>query len=167
MPTVSSAWPRPTRRTGKSQNIEIKGASGLSDDEIEQMKKDAEAHAEEDKKRKEYVEARNKADTMVHQTKTALEEHGDKVSQEVRGNIETAVNAVEAAMKSETEDAAVLNSAVEELEKASMELGKAIYEEEAKKAQAAQQGGDAEAADESPKADDDVIDADYEVKDEK
>ena len=153
--------------TGKSQNIEIKGASGLSDDEIEQMKKDAEAHAEEDKKRKEYVEARNKADTMVHQTKTALEEHGDKVSQEVRGNIETAINAVEAAMKSETEDAAVLNSAVEELEKASMELGKAIYEEEAKKAQAAQEGGDAEAGDESPKADDDVIDADYEVKDEK
>ena len=152
--------------SGKSQHIEIKGSSGLSDDEIERMKKDAEAHAEEDKKRKEWIEVRNRADTLVHQTREALSEHGDKVSQEIRGNIETAITAVEAAMKSESQDAQILTSAISELEKASMELGKAMYEAEAAKAQAADGGTEgAQQSDGSAKSDDDdVIDADYEVK---
>jgi molecular chaperone DnaK len=161
--------------TGKSQNIEIKGSSGLSEDEIERMKKDAEAHSEDDRKRKEWVEARNKADSLVYQTRQALEEHGDKVSQEVRGNIETAISAVEAARNSEAQDASLLNSAVGELEKVSMELGKAMYEDAAAQAQAGDQGAGpsgaqaaggptAEATGDGRGDDDDVIDADYEVK---
>ena len=158
------------KSTGKEESIQITGSSGLSEEEIEKMKSDAEAHAEEDRKRKEWVEARNKADTLVHQTRKALEEHGDKVSQEVRGNIESAVSNVENAMNSEDEDAEVLNNAVAELEKASMELGKAMYEAQAAEAgqqQAAQGGGEGEApsGNASAKSDEDVIDADYEVKD--
>ncbi len=156
------------KATGKEQSIEIKGSSGLSDAEIEQMKKDAEVHAEEDKKRREYVDARNKAEQMVYQTKQALEEHGDKVDQETRGNIEQAITRVEEALKGE--DQAVLDSAVENLEKVSMELGKAMYEAQAQ--QAAQQAPSGDAAAETPtdaeqskkKDDDDVIDADFEVK---
>ncbi len=159
--------------TGKRQDIEIKGASGLSEQEIEQMKKDAEQHAEEDKRRKEWVEARNQADTLVHQTRQALQEHGDKVDQQTRGNIETAISAVEAAMNSESEDPKVLNSAIAELEQASMELGKAMYADAAEQADQADPGAGPDAADAAggPSAkptgdsdDDDVIDADYEVK---
>jgi len=155
------------KQTGKEQSIEITGASGLSDDEIERMKKDAEEHAAEDQKRKQWVEARNKAEAAVHQIRQNLQEHGDKVSQEVRGNIETAITAVEAAMNSEEQNTEHLNSAVAELEKAAMELGKAVYE-----AQAQQQAGQAAEPGDAPddaqstgqSSDDDVIDADYEVK---
>ncbi len=147
------------KQTAKEQSIEIKGASGLSDDEIERMKKDAEAHAEDDKKRREFVDARNQADTLVHSTRQALEEHGDKVSQETRGNIEQAISRVEQAMKGE--DADVLNKAIEHLQTTSMELGKAVYESQQRAAGAEQPAGDAPAG---GKTDDDVIDADYEVK---
>ncbi len=160
--------------TGKEQSIEIKGSSGLSEQEIEQMKKDAEEHEEEDRKRREFIEERNKADTMVHQVRKSLEEHGDKISQEQRTEIERALGRVDELLKSDEQNLPALQSALSDLEKASMELGKAVYE-----AQAAQQGatagsagpgGAAGAAD--PQADqpqdqgddDDVIDADYEVK---
>lgn len=149
--------------TGKSHKIEITGASGLSDEEIERMKKDAEAHAAEDTKRREFSESRNKADSMVYQTRKALEEHGGKVSGEVRSNIEQAITRVEEALKGE--DTTVLNNALKELEKNSMELGKAVYEAQAQQAQQPQ--GDAkESPDASKKTSggDDVIDADFEVK---
>lgn len=155
------------KATSKSQSIEIKGSSGLSDEEIEQMKKDAEAHAAEDKERREFTELRNQADTMVHQTKKSLEEHGEKVSQEVRGNIESALNNVEDKMKGD--DKSALQSAFDELQKASMELGKIVYEAEAAKAQADAGDAEAEASGEtsetSDDSSDDVIDAEYEVKD--
>ncbi len=156
------------KATGKSQKIEIKGSSGLSDDEIEQMKKDAEAHAEEDQKRREFIETRNKADQMVYQTRQALTEHGDKVSQEVRTEIERAASAVEEAIQGE--DKAQLEARLEELEKASMELGKAMYEQAAQQQQAqasaagGEDGADGSAEPRKKKNDDDVIDADYEVK---
>lgn len=155
------------KATSKSQSIEIKGSSGLSDEEIEQMKKDAEAHAAEDKERREFTELRNQADTMVHQTKKSLEEHGEKVSQEVRGNIESALNNVEDKMKGDDKNA--LQAAFDELQKASMELGKIVYEAEAAKAQADAGDAEAEASGEtsetSDDSSDDVIDAEYEVKD--
>jgi molecular chaperone DnaK len=155
------------KQTGKEQSIEIKGASGLSDEEIDKMKRDAEEHAEEDKKRREFVETRNKADSLVYQTKKSLEEHGDKVDQSTRGDIEQAVSRVEEAVKGEDLD--TLKSSVENLEKTAMELGKAIYEAQ----QAGAEGGEATAGaggEEAPsessesKEDEDVIDADYEVK---
>jgi len=159
------------KQTGQEQSIEIKGASGLSEEEIERMKKDAEEHAEEDKKRREFVDTRNQADTLVYQTKKSLEEHGDKVDQTTRGNIEQAVSRTEEAIKSEDLDQ--LKAAVENLEQTSMELGKAIYEAQQAGAETGAAAGDGstDAGDQTDpstaKEDDDVIDADYEVKDQK
>jgi molecular chaperone DnaK len=147
-------------KTGKSQNIEIKGSSGLSDEEIEKMKKDAEAHQDDDRKRRELVDARNTADNIVYQTRKQLDEHGDKVSSEVRGNIESAVSNLESKLKSD--DAAAITAALEELNKQAQELGKAVYE-----AAAAESGKGQATAGAGSKAGgsgDDVIDAEYEVK---
>ncbi len=150
------------KATGKSQNIEIKGSSGLSEDEIEQMKKDAEAHEEDDRKRRELVDARNTADNAVYQTRKQLEEHGDKVSSEVRGNIESAVSSLEDKLKAD--DAAAITAALEELNKQTQELGKAVYEAAAAEGGADKAAGAAAAGATAGKADDDVIDAEYEVK---
>jgi molecular chaperone DnaK len=157
------------KQTGKEQSIEIKGSTGLSEDEIEKMKKDAEEHEEEDKKQRELVDARNQADSLVYQTRQQLEEHGDKVSSEVRGNIENAISNVESKMQEE--DPQAIKKAIEELQTQAQELGKAIYEAQGSEAGAtagagaqadqtgqAQQGGDGS-------SDEEVIDAEYEVKD--
>lgn len=146
--------------TGKKADIRIENSGGLSSDEIEKMKADAEAHAEEDKKRRELVDTKNRGDSLVSQTRKSLEEHGDKVSAEVRSNIESAVSNLEDKLKGE--DKAAIESAIEELSKVSMELGKAVYEAEAAKA-----GGSAatgEAPDDGATVEGDVIDAEYEVK---
>ncbi|RMD65511.1 MAG: molecular chaperone DnaK, partial [Planctomycetota bacterium] len=159
------------KATGKSQKIEIKGASGLSEEEIERMKKEAEAHAAEDQARRELIEAKNKADALIYQTRKSLEEHGDKVGADVRSNIENALSNLETVMKGE--DKAAIEKAVSELEKASVELGKVIYEQAAQQASAAasggasaaSSGGDGDAS--TGAAEGEVIDAEYEVKDEK
>ena len=149
------------KATGKSQNITIEGSSGLSEDEIERMKREAEANAEDDKKRRELVDLKNKADGVMFQTRKALEEHGEKVSPETRSNIESALSSVEDKVKGD--DKAALEAALKELEKHSMELGKAVYEAEAAKAQA---GGGAPADDaDDASSSDDVVDAEYKVKD--
>ncbi len=147
------------KASGKSQHIEIKSDSGLSNDEIEQMKADAEAHAEEDKKRREIVDARNKAEHLVYQTKQQLEEHGEKVSDEAKAQIESSLAALEEAAKGE--DAAAIETATNNLLQSAQELGKAAYESQAAQGQPAGATADAGAA---AGADDDVIDADYEVK---
>ncbi|MGP1309614.1 MAG: molecular chaperone DnaK [Phycisphaerales bacterium] len=150
------------KASGKSQNIEIKGSSGLSDEEIEKMKRDAEANAEADKTRRELIDAKNKGDSILYQTRKALEEHGGKVSSEVRGNIESALNSLEGALKGD--DKKVIDHAIAEVEKASMELGKVMYEQA--KSQTEDSSGDAETKpDGGASKDDDVIDAEYEVKD--
>jgi molecular chaperone DnaK len=151
------------KASGKSTHIEIKGSSGLSQDEIEKMKRDAEANAEADKNRKELIDAKNKGDSVLYQTRKALEEHGGKVSSEVRGNIESALNALEGALKGD--DKKVIEHAIAEVEKASMELGKVMYEQA--KSQTTGSSGDAEAKPSGGASgkDDDVIDAEYEVKD--
>ena len=100
--------------TGKSQNIEIKGSSGLSEEEIKKMKADAEAHAEDDSKRRELVDTRNQAENTVYQIRKQLEEHGDKVSAEIRGQIESAINDVESKIKED--DVQAMKRALEQLQ---------------------------------------------------
>ncbi len=150
--------------TGKTQNIEIKGSSGLSDEEIEQMKADAQANASDDKKRRELVDLKNQSEVIVHQTKTQMEEHGDKLSDEAKGKVEAALAEVEEKVQGDDVDA--IKKALETLNTESMELGKAVYEA-AGGAEGAPEEGDAEAASASSSSsdDEDVIDAEYEVKD--
>ncbi len=159
--------------TGKQQSIEIKSSSGLSDQEVEKMAKDAEIHAEEDKKKREVVDLKNQADQLIYSTEKTLKEHGEKVSADVRGNIENAVNNLKEAVKGEDADA--IRKAIENLGTTSQELGKVLYEEAAKKqaASAQPQPGQAEQAPPPPpegevkrKKPDDVIDAEFEAKDE-
>ncbi len=151
------------KASGKSTHIEIKGSSGLSQDEIEKMKRDAEANAEADKNRKELIDAKNKGDSVLYQTRKALEEHGGKVSSEIRGNIESALNALEGALKGE--DKKVIEHAIAEVEKASMELGKVMYEQAKSQGEGASGDAEAKPSGDSGSKDDDVIDAEYEVKD--
>jgi len=149
------------KATGKSADIKITNSGGLSSDDIDKMKADAEAHAEEDKKRRELVDLKNGAESRVHQTRQALEEHGEQVGPEVRSRIESAISNVENKLKGD--DKGALEAALKELETASTELGKAMYE----KAQAQRASGGASPKEEKSesKDGDDVIDAEYEVKD--
>ena len=162
--------------TGKEQSIVIQASSGLSKDEVEKMTKDAESHAEDDKKRREVIDLKNQADQLVYQTEKTLKEHGEKVSAETRGNIESALNNLKEAIKGEDGDA--IKKATENLATASQELGKVLYEEAAKKQAAAGEapggapGAEAGAEQAPPeegevrrKGDDDVIDAEFEAKD--
>jgi len=154
--------------TGKQQSIEIKSSSGLSEQEVEKMTKEAEAHAGEDKKKREVVDLKNQADQLIYSTEKTLKEHGDKVSAETRGKIESAVNNLKEAVKGE--DAEAIKKAIENLGTASQELGKVLYEEAAKKQAASTATGQAEQApppegEAKRKGGDDVIDAEFEVKD--
>ena len=154
------------KATGTSQNVAVTGASGLSDEEIDKMKADATAHEAEDKARRELIDLKNRAEQIVHQTRKNLEEHGDKVPAEVRGNIESALSNVESKLKEDSKEA--IESSLKELENASMELGKIMYDKAQAEAAAGATGGDSpqdthtEPKDSSPA--DDVIDAEYEVK---
>ena len=161
------------KATNKSQHIEIKGSSGLDKAEVERMRKEAEAHAGEDKKRRELIDSRNLAENLVYQTRKQLEEHGDKITSEVRGKIESAITSVEARVKED--DVTAIKRATEELEKAAMEMGKVIYEKTANDAAgagatgaggpgaSAGTTGEQKPSSKSGKGDD-VIDAEYEVK---
>jgi len=147
------------KATGKSQKIEIKNSGGLDKAEIEKMKREAEANAASDKARRELIDTRNKAESHVHQSRKALEEHGAKVSPESRGKIESAISSVEEKIKGD--DKTAIERALKELENASMELGKAVYE--ASKAEAA--GGAAPSGNASgDDKKDDVVDAEFKVK---
>jgi len=156
--------------TGKQQSIVIKSSSGLSDEEVEKMTKEAEAHAEEDKKKRQVVDLKNQADQLVYSTEKTLKEHGDKVSAQNRSNIEGAINNLKEAVKGEDADA--IKKAIDNLGTASQELGKALYEEAAKKqaasaatAQADKTPPPAPDGEVKRKGGDDVIDAEFEAKD--
>jgi molecular chaperone DnaK len=157
--------------TGKQQSIEIKSSSGLSEEEVEKMTKEAEAHADEDKKKREVVDLKNQADQLVYSTEKTLKEHGEKVSAETRGKIENAVNNLKEAVKGD--DAEAIRKAIENLGEAGQELGKTLYEEAAKKQAASGPAGEAGGQAPPPppegevkrKGDDDVIDAEFEAKD--
>jgi molecular chaperone DnaK len=155
--------------TGKQQSIEIKSSSGLSDEEVERMTREAESHADEDKKKREVVDLKNQADQLMYSTEKTLKEHGDKVSAETRGNIENAVNNLKEAIKGENADA--IKKAIDKLGADSQELGKVLYEEAAKKQAASASAGRASKAPPPSeekvrrKKPDDVIDAEFEAKD--
>jgi len=155
--------------TGEQQSIEIKSSSGLSDEEVEKMSREAESHAEEDRKKREVVDLKNQADQLIYSTEKTLKEHGDKVSAETRGNIENVVNNLKEAIKGEDADA--IKKAIENLGTAGQELGKILYEEAVKKQAASAPTGDASQASPPPeqeaqrKKPDDVIDAEFEAKD--
>lgn len=148
--------------TNKEQSIRITASSGLSEEEIEKMKQDAEEHAEEDKKRKGLVDARNNADGLMHASEKSLKDLGDKVDAETKSNVEKEIENVKKAVEGDDTDA--INAAIEELTKASHKLAEIMY------AQASQDGpeggaaageaGGAEAQQDDD--DDDVVDADFE-----
>ena len=140
--------------TGKSQNITIQASGGLSDEDIEKMVRDAEANAEADKSRRDLVETRNQAESLLHSTRKSLDEHGDKVDSSTVEAIELAIGALEESLKSE--DAGKIKGGIQNLMDASMKLGEAIYK-------AGQSDGEAEQRDTGPRdVDDDIVDADFE-----
>jgi molecular chaperone DnaK len=143
------------KATGKEQKIVIKASSGLSEEEIQRMVKDAEAHAEEDRKFRELVEARNKADALVHSSEKALKELGEKVSPSDRANIEAAISDLKSALNGDDKD--VIERKAEALAKASAALAQQAY------AQQASAGAESNDAGSAGKAkNDDVVDAEFE-----
>jgi len=147
--------------TGKEQKIQIQASGGLSDEEIEKMVKDAEANKEEDKKKRESVDARNQADTLLHSTEKNLKEHGAKVSDADKKEIEDASSDLKEAIKGT--DTEAIKKKTETLVQASMKLGEAIYKSQEKKEGSSKEGD----KNDEGKKDDNVVDADFEeVKEE-
>ncbi len=139
--------------TNKAANVVIKSDGGLSDADIERMVKEAEANAEADKAKKEGVEVRNTAEALVHSTEKALKEHGDKVSAEVKAKIEAELTATKELLSNQGVDKTALEAQTEKLSEVSMELGKAMYEAQAKNEGSASSTGQANA--------DGSVDAEY------
>ena len=142
------------KASGKAQNITISGSSGLSEEEINKMVNDAEAHKEEDKKRKEAVEARNAADSLAHQTEKSLAELGEKIASEDRAKIEGALNDLKDVLKDESASKEQIDIKVKALNDASHKLAEAMYKQ--------QNEGVNAGAENKKKKDDDVIDAEVE-----
>ena len=151
--------------TGKEQTVRIEQSSGLSEEEIERMKTDATAHAEDDKKKRELVEARNEAESRCYQLEKLIKEQGDKLKDADKTSLEAAISKVREAAK--TEDSAAIKTAVGELEAASHAMSEALYKSTAAAGETASADGASGAAgesDNSDSADDDAIDAEFEVK---
>jgi molecular chaperone DnaK len=141
--------------TGKEQKITIQASGGLTDDDIERMVKDAEENAEADKKRRELVEARNQAESLIHSTEKSVEEHADKVDPTTVEAIELAISALRDTL--EGEDAGKIKSGIQNVTEAAMKLGEAIYKSEQAKADGGTDDGD------NPRGvDEDIVDADFE-----
>src|SRR6266851_3438608 len=152
--------------TGKEQQIRIQASGGLTEADIQRMVKDAEAHAEEDKKRKAEVEAKNHAEALVHATEKALAEHGSKVGEGDRRAIENAMADLKEALKGS--DAAAITAKTNALAQASMKLGEAMYKQAQEGAAAGGPGGDGSGGEGSGGKNEDVVDAEFtEVDDDK
>ena len=149
------------KATNKEQQIRIQASGGLSDQEIDRMVKEAAEHAEEDKKRKEAIEARNQADSLVYTTEKSLKEHGDKVSPDVRRQIDEALSDLKGVM--DKDDAEAIRSKTQTLAEASMRLGEAVYASQ-QQSDAAGTAANADAKDGAP-ADESVVDAEFEEVD--
>ncbi len=145
------------KATGKEQSIVIKASSGLSDEEVEKMVKDAEAHAEEDKKFHELVAARNQADTLIHATRKSVEEMGDKLEADEKARIEAAAKDLEEAIKGD--DLAEIEAKTKALSEASAKMAEKMYAEQSQQAGAAETAG---AENTAAGKDDDVVDAEFE-----
>ena len=155
--------------TGKQQQITVTGSSNLSEEDIEKMKKEAEAHAEEDKKKQEEVETINQADTLVFSTKKMLDELKDKIDKKQTEEIRGKVMELEELLKPEKKDIAAIKKKLDEVnqivQKMSTEMYQKVAQEQAKKQQQQQKQAGASGKEEKPK-DDNVVDADYKVEDE-
>jgi molecular chaperone DnaK len=152
--------------TGKEQKITVTGATGLTQEEIDQMIKEAEAHAEEDKRKREEAEIRNNADSLAYQTERSLKEHGDKLSAEDKKQIETALSEVKEALKGQ--DIERIKKASENLMQSSHKLAQIIYAQAQQQAKQQAAGGQTTSSGSSgeKQSDEKVVDADYEVVDE-
>lgn len=138
------------KATGKEQHITIRSGGGLSDSEIDQMIKDAELHAESDKKRKDFIETKNTADSLIPETKKSLKEHEEKLPKEFITEVEDVIKEVEEALEAEEEDVDLIKEKVEKLTNLTMKIGEHVYK--------------GAASDSGEKKDDDTVDAEYEEK---
>jgi len=145
--------------TGKEHKITIQASGGLSDDDIEQMVKDAEDNAEADKERRDSVEARNQAESLIHSTEKSVEEHGDKVDPSTIEVIELSIAALKDDLEDENTPAEKIKAGVQNVTEAAMKLGEAIYKSSQEESE------EPSAADDGP-GEDDIVDADFEDLDE-
>ncbi len=146
--------------TGKEQSIQITASSGLSEEEIENLVKDAELHAEEDKKKRELIDARNMADSLIYSTEKSVKEVGDKLDDDTKSNIEHAIENLKKSL--EGEDTEEIKKLTEELTQASHKLAETIYANANQEQAQGEPGPGPEADGDAPKDDDDVVDADFE-----
>ena len=157
------------KATGKEQQIRIQASGGLSETDIDRMVKDAEAHADEDKRKRELVEAKNSADALIHTTERTLNEAGDKVSQGDRDSVQQAIQALKDTLGSD--DATQIKAKTEALAQASMKVGEALYKAQQAEQAAAQGAGPSTGGPSSGGAaggggaNDKVVDADFEEVD--
>ena len=140
--------------TGKEQKITIQASGGLSDEDIDKMVKDAEENAEADKERRELIEAKNQAESLVHSTEKSMEEHADKVDPTTIEAIELAIAALKDEL--ETENADKIKAGIQNVTEAAMKLGEAIYKSQAEEAE------DEPAAADATPGEDDIVDAEFE-----
>jgi len=145
------------KATNKEQKIKIQASGGLSDSDIENMVKDAESHAEDDKKKKESVDARNQADALVYSTEKSMKEHGEKLPAEDKDKIEAAVKDLKEVLTNDTAASEEINAKVESLNTVAMKLGEMMYKESQEQAAAAGANGEAK-----KNSEEDVVDADFE-----
>lgn len=149
------------KATGKEQKIRIQSSGGLSEDEINRMVREAEEKAQEDEKRKKFIEVKNQADSLVHSTEKSLTEYGDKISPEDKSAIENAVNELKEVSKSDNiDDADSIQQKVTNLSQLSMKLGEAMYKESQQ-----QQGGESSST--TNNEEEKVVDSDYQDMDNK
>ncbi|WP_265584122.1 Hsp70 family protein [Wolbachia endosymbiont of Diaphorina citri] len=149
------------KATGKEQKIRIQSSGGLSEDEINRMVREAEEKAQEDEKRKKFIEVKNQADSLVHSTEKSLTEYGDKISPEDKSAIENAVNELKEVSKSDNiDDADSIQQKVTNLSQLSMKLGEAMYKESQQ-----QQGGESSST--TNNEEEKVVDSDYQDIDNK
>jgi molecular chaperone DnaK len=154
------------KATGKENKIKIQASSGLTEAEIQHMVKDAEAHAEEDRKTLELVNARNQAEALVHSVRKSVKDYGDKLDAGEKEKIEAAIKETESVLKSESK--AEIEAKAQALAQAAQTLGQKMYAEQQKAAAGAAAGGESAAGQESAKKDENVVDAEFtEVKDKK
>ena len=146
--------------TGKEQKITIQAAGGLSDEDIEKMVKDAEENAEADKEKKDLIEAKNQAESLIHSTEKSLEEHSDKIDPSTVEAIELSIKALKETLDSEDPSADKIRARAQDVTDAAMKLGEAIYKAEAQENQANEENTNSEATNEDNN--DDVVDADFE-----
>ena len=154
------------KATGKEQNIVIKASSGLSDDEVEQMIKDAEAHAEEDQKAKELIEAKNQGESLIHATEKSMKDLEGEMQDDEKSQIEAAIKALQDVLTGDDKDA--IDEKSKALGEVAGKLAERVYAKQAQDAGGAEAAADANATDANTKPDDDVVDAEFEeVKDDK